>query len=102
MYLFQNHSYPPRYIYIRFNKFFSSYLPTPFVLPLITCEHDFAFIRRILLDKPTISEYQIASRIAKTIHVDSKEDVDNGLVKTGLGEQNESNTNLIIHFTHEK
>jgi hypothetical protein len=34
---------------------------------MITNENDYAFIRSALLNKPTIAEYQIASRIAKSI-----------------------------------
>jgi len=40
---------------------------------MITSENDFSFIRHQLLNKPTIPEYQIASQIAKTIDVHSKE-----------------------------
>ena len=69
---------------------------------MINTENDYAFIRRSLLNKPTIPEYQIASRIAKTIHVDGKAEVDNPLVKARLGKQSKFDTNLIIHYTYEK
>jgi hypothetical protein len=69
---------------------------------MISSENDFYFIRRTLLNKPTISQYQIASRIAKTINVDCQEEVDDPLVKARLGKQNKYDTNLIIHYTHEK
>jgi hypothetical protein len=69
---------------------------------MITSENDFTFMRRILINKPTIPEYQIASRIAKTINADAKEEVDNPLVKARLGKQTKFDTNLIIHYTHEK
>ncbi len=68
---------------------------------MITSENDFAFIRRTLLDKPTIPEYAIASRIAKSINVDSDEKVDNPLVKARLGKSTKFDTNIIIHYTHE-
>ncbi len=68
---------------------------------MITSENDFAFIRRTLLDKPTIPEYAIASRIAKSINVDSEEKVDNLLVKARLGKSTKFDTNIIIHYTHE-
>jgi hypothetical protein len=100
--LFTIYSYPPRYINSQFNKFFSSYLPILFVSPMITNETDFAFIRRSILNKPTIPEYQIASRIAKTINIESVEDVDNPLVKARIGKQTKFDTNVIIHYTHEK
>src|SRR4051794_25372881 len=91
MSLFCNSSYPPRYICDRFNKFFSSYFPTSFVLPIINSESDFAFIRRSLLNKPTIPEYQIAQRIAKTINVNSKEEVHDALVKARLNKESKHN-----------
>ena len=99
--LFYNYSYPPRYINTQFHKFFSSYLPTSFVLPIIKSEHDFSFIRQLLLYKPTISEYQIASRIAKAITNNSKEEVDDPLVKARLNKQSKFDTNLTIHYTYE-
>ncbi len=102
MYSCFNHSYPPRYIYSRFNKFFSSGLPTSFLLFMITIEHNFAFTRRILLNRPTIPEYQIASRITRTINVDSEEVVDNPLVRARLRKKTKFDTNLIIHYTYEK
>ncbi len=102
MCLFYNHSYPPRYIHSRFNNFFSSYLLTLFVLPIINRENDFSMMRRMLLTKPNIPEYQIVLRIAKTIDVNSKEEVDNPLVKAQLDEQIKSDSNFIIHCTHEK
>jgi len=52
-----------------------------------TSESDFQYIRRILLNKPTIPKYQIASRIVTTVHTDFKEDVDNPLVKARLNKQ---------------
>src|SRR5690349_6337388 len=100
--LFCNYSYPPRYIYDRFDKFYSFYWPTSFVLSMINSENDFGFIRRSLLNKPTIPEYQIAKRIAKTIDVNSKEEVQDPLVKARLGIQSKFDTNFIIHYTHEK
>jgi hypothetical protein len=102
MCLFYAHSYPPRYINSEFNKFHSSYLPVPFILPMITNENDFAFICRSILNEPTIPEYQIALRIVKSINVVSREKVDNPLVKAQLGKQTKFDTNLIIHRTHEK
>jgi len=99
---FNTHSYPPRCTHCLSNKFLSSYLPTSIILPTRTSENDFAFIRRVWLDKPTIPEYQIASRIAKSIHNGSEDKVDNPLVKARLGKQKKFDTNIIIHHTYEK
>jgi len=69
---------------------------------MITAEHDFNFIRDIILNKPTIPEYAIASRIAKLIDKDSKEEINDPLVKARLRKQTKFDTNLIIHHTYEK
>jgi hypothetical protein len=44
---------------------------------MLTNENDFAFIRRSILNKPTIPEYEIASRTAKATNVNSEEKVVN-------------------------
>jgi hypothetical protein len=100
--LFYYDSYPPRYIHTHLHKLFSSYLPTPLVLPIITNQSDFVFIRQILLRKPTITGYQLASRIANSIDADSRENVDTLSLKTRLQKQTKFATNLIIHYTYEK
>jgi hypothetical protein len=69
---------------------------------MITTENDFAFIRRILLDKPTIPEHQLAARIVKSLNADSKEEVDNPLVKARLQKLSKFDTNLLIYYTYEK
>jgi hypothetical protein len=83
-------------------KFFTNQLSTPSIIPLIHNENDFQFIRDYLLNKPTITEYQIASRIAKTIDLNNKDIVDDLLVKTRLGKNMKWINNLIIHCTHEQ
>ena len=97
-----NSSYPPRYIHSKFQKFFAAYFPISFVLPMITNENDFNFIRDILLNKPTIPEYAIASRIAKSLDTKSVDEVNDPLVKARLRKQNKFDKNLIIHYTYEK
>ncbi len=69
---------------------------------MLTCQSDFEYIRHILLEKSTIPEYQIVSRIAKTIDTNSANVVENPLVKARLNKQNKFDSNLIIHYTHEK
>jgi len=69
---------------------------------LIDKENDFIFIRSHLLNKPTISERQMAFRIAKTIDPKNKEIVGNPLVKPRLDQALKWLNNLIIHYTHEK
>jgi hypothetical protein len=69
---------------------------------MIRSENDFVVIRHALLNKSTIPEYQIASRIAKSINIGSNHKVDNPLVKARLGKQTKFDTNLIIYYTYEK
>ncbi len=69
---------------------------------MITTENDFTFIRHILLDKPSIPEYQMAARIAKTIKHNPDQEVDNPLVRARLHKPNKFDTNIIIHYTYEK
>ncbi len=86
----------------RFNKFFSNYLPALFALSMISNENDFAFIRHQLLNKPTIPEYQIASRIAKPIDANSKEELNDPLVNAHPNRQTKPGRNPIIRYTYEK
>ncbi len=59
-------------------------------------------MRRTLLTKPTIPEYQIASRIAKSIKFEQDEIVDDPLVRSRLDKPSKLDTNVIIHYTHEQ
>jgi hypothetical protein len=82
--LFSNFSYPPRYLYNQFNQFFPSYLPISDVLQTIHTENDFARLRYLLLNRPTIPEYQIASRAAEAIENSPNEEMTDPLVKSRL------------------
>jgi len=68
---------------------------------LFGSENNFQIIRSNLLNKPTIAEHQIASRIAKTINLHSNNTLDDPLVKTRLAKPSKWINNLIIHYTHE-
>jgi hypothetical protein len=54
------------------------------------------------LNRPTISEYEIASRLAKAIKNNPNEEMNDSLVKTRLSKQSKFDSNLIIHYTYEK
>ena len=69
---------------------------------MINTEKDYSFIRQTLLSKPTIPEYQIASRIAKSIPFERYEIVDDPLVRSRLDKPSKFDTNIIIHYTYEK
>ncbi len=100
--LFSNFSYPPRYLYDRFNQFFPSHLSISDVLPAIHTANDFVRLRSLLLNRPTIPEYQIASRLAKAIKNNPAEKINDPLVKARLNKQSKFDTNIIIHYTYEK
>jgi hypothetical protein len=51
------------------------------ILPKIHTENNFARLRYILLNRPTIHEYQIASRVAETIKNNPNEEINDPLVK---------------------
>jgi hypothetical protein len=61
---FANYSYPPRYVYSRFSQFMTSNLRTSSILPNLHNDHDFHHLRCLLLNRPAISEFQVALRIA--------------------------------------
>jgi hypothetical protein len=100
--LFSKFSYPPRYLYDRFYQFFPSHLSISAVLPTTNTENDFARIRYLLLNRPTIPEYQTASRLVKAIKNNPTEEINDPLVKTRLNKQSKFDNNLIIHCTYEK
>jgi hypothetical protein len=61
------------------------------------------------MNRSTVSEYQIASRIAKAIKNDPTEEINDPteeindpLVKAQLKKQSKFDKNLIIHYTYEK
>ena len=55
-----------------------------------------------MLNRPSIPEYQIASRIAKVTKGNPKAEVSNPLVKAQLKKQSKFDANLIIHYTYEQ
>ena len=99
---FSYHRYPLRFIHSRFNKFFTNHLATSHVLPMINNENDFVTMRHHLMNQPTVPDYQIASRLAKTIDVNSKEEVNDPLIKARLNKNSKWISSLIIHYTHER
>jgi hypothetical protein len=97
--LFFNFCYPPRYLYNQFNQFFPSNLPISDVLPTIHTKNEFARLRYLLLNRPTIPEYQIASRALKAINSNPHEEINDPLIKARLNKQSKFDNNLIIHYT---
>ncbi len=59
------------------------------------------FIRGYLLNKPTATEHQIASRIAKTIDPHNNDTMDDPLVQIRFRQNSKWIDNLIIHYKHE-
>ncbi len=68
---------------------------------LIDNEHDFKFLRDHFLYKPTVSEYQIASRIANTINQNTTETIDDPLIQIRLRQKSKWDDNVILHNKHE-
>jgi hypothetical protein len=82
-------------------KFFISNLPLASVIPIIDNANDFLYLRCHLLSKPTITENQIASRIANTTNLINGNSVDDTLLQTRLAKNSKWVNKLIIHYTHE-
>ena len=65
-------------------------------------DNDFADIRREVLNKSTASEYQIASRIVKTMDIKPKQGLNDPLVNVRLNKQSKWISNLTIHYKYEQ
>ena len=84
-------------------KFFkSSLLTSTSILPSIDSKSYYAFVRWFSVETPTLSERQIASKMARAA-MDSQDydAVDDPLVRTIIKRKSKSIDNLIIHYTHE-
>ena len=84
-------------------KFFkSSLLTSTSILPLIDSKSYYAFVRWFSVETSTISEHQIASRIARAaMDPEDYDAVDDPLVRVIIKRKSKSIDNLIIHYTHE-
>jgi tRNA(Glu) U13 pseudouridine synthase TruD len=60
------------------------------------------FLHSYLLNRPTITERQVASRIATTIDQNIKDPIDNPRVPVQLDKNSKQMNNLIIHYIHEQ
>ncbi|CAF1562690.1 unnamed protein product [Didymodactylos carnosus] len=78
------------------------YLSTSCASPWTDNENAFVAVHQQLFNKSTTPEYQIASRIAKTTIIESKDNINNLLIQTKLDKETKWLTSLIIHYTHEK
>jgi hypothetical protein len=94
--------YPPRYLHDLFTQFFSSHPAVSVALPTINNGNAFTQLRILLLNRPTIREYQMASRIVKGIEINPNQEVDDPLVRARLKKQCKFDKNLIIRYTYEK
>jgi len=59
------------------------------------------YVREHLLNKTTVTEHQIASRIAKTIDPNTNDTTDDPLVQLRIRQKWKWVDNLIIHYKHE-
>ena len=84
-------------------KFINGQLRIRSIIPWIETEADFRFIRSHLLNRPTVTELQMASQIAKvTGDHPAHNTADASSVAVKEKQTLKSNNNLIIHYTHEK
>ena len=67
---------------------------------MIESDSYFQLIRSNFLNRPTAAEFQIAARIAKATDHHDMEKIDT--VSTKREQNSKWDTNLIIHYTHEK
>jgi hypothetical protein len=83
-------------LYNWFSQFFSSHSAITLALPIINSENGFSQLRGLLLNRPTIPEYEMASRIAKAIKRTPNEEADDPLVRVRL--KNSQNLITISSF----
>ena len=96
-------SYPPRYIYSRFKKFLNNNISNGYIIPLIESKSYFELFRSSFLNRPTAIELQIAPRIAKVTDHHNIKTIDTSTsVSTEQKQISKCDTNLIIHYIHEK
>ncbi len=81
-------------------KFITSTVRISSILPLFETENNFTFTRSYLLHKPTVTEQQIASRIAQTIDSLSQGTANNPLVQIQVKSKSKWIDNLILHYKH--
>ncbi len=70
-------------------------------MPFIDNKQDFMFICDYLFKKPTVTEHQIATRLAKTLDPNNHNTIDDSLVQIRLRQKLKWVNNLIIHYTDE-
>jgi hypothetical protein len=68
---------------------------------LIINPNDFLFVRSYILNRPTLIEHQLASRIAKTTDPLKNDTIDDPLVRMRLKKLPNSDRNLIGPYTHK-
>jgi hypothetical protein len=82
-------------------KFFTRKFTITSLQPVLDNEYSFTFIRSYLLNRPIITEYKLASRIANTINPQDHDATDDPLVRAQLNKKSKWIDNLIVHYTHE-
>ena len=103
IYYFLSSSYPTRYIYSRFKTFFAKYsITSTSIIPMIHNENEFLFLRRQLLDQPTIHEHKRATRLAQQFDYNKSYLNLPPLVEAKLLKRQERANSIFLHYTHEK
>ncbi len=70
-------------------------------MPFIDDKQDFMFICDSLFKKPTVTEHQIATRLAKTPDPNNHNTIDDSLAQIRFRQKLKWVHNLIIHYTDE-
>ncbi len=82
-------------------KFLTNNLRISCIIPLLEIENDFIFIRSYLLNRPTTTEQQIATRKIKAVDSIGNDSTNGPLDQISLKQKSEWIENLIIHYAHE-
>lgn len=96
-------SYPTKYIYRRFMKFFEKYpITSTSIIPMILDENEFLLIRHQLIDQTSIPEHQRAARLVQMFDYNKIPMNIDPLVEEKLLQRKEKGNAMILHYTFEK
>jgi hypothetical protein len=68
---------------------------------VIKSQHHFLLTRSYILNRPTVNELGVASRLANAIEENDRNNIHDSLVEAKLKNKSKQINNLILHYTHE-
>ena len=90
-------------MYSRFKTFFAKYsITSTSIIPMIHDENEFLFLRRQLLDQPSIHEHKRASRIAQQFDYNASYSNLDPLVEAKLLKRRDRANSIFLRYTYEK